>query len=125
MPRSAKPGILPPQLLPGGRLLYWAPNAKTENSAVYVAPLSDPSKRALVTHSADAFLYALGGDGKEYLLTGTEQAVVAREFNSKKLSLGPPRTVVTEVTYQPILPVAVSSGGLLLYAGGPKGGRFR
>jgi serine/threonine protein kinase len=114
-----------PQLLPGGRLLYWAQNAKTENSAVYVAPLSDPSKRALVTHSADPFRYAPGGDGKEYLLAGTEQAVVAREFNSKKLALGPPRTVVTQVSSQPVLPVAISSGGLLLYAGGPKGGRFR
>ena len=114
-----------PQILPGGRLLYFAQNAKTENSAVYVAPLSDPSKRALVTHSADPFLYAPGGDGKEYLLTGTEQAVVAREFSSKKLTVGPPRTVVTQVSSQPILPVAMSSGGLLLYAGGPKGGRFR
>jgi serine/threonine protein kinase len=114
-----------PQLLPSGRLLYFAHNAKPEKSAIYVAPLSDPSKRMLVTHSTEPFLYAPGGDGKEYLLALTDQAVVAREFNSKKLTLGPPRTVVSQVSYQPIPPVAVSSGGLLLYGGGPQGGRFR
>jgi eukaryotic-like serine/threonine-protein kinase len=113
-----------PQLLPGGRLLYAAQNAKTENSAIYVAPLSDPSKRVMLTHSTEPFRYAPGGDGKEYLWTVTEQAVVAREFNSRKLTLGPPRTVVSQVSSQPIPLVAVSPSGLLLYAGDPKGGRF-
>ena len=37
-----------PQLLPGGLLLYFASNAKTEASAIYAAPLSTPSKRVLV-----------------------------------------------------------------------------
>ena len=57
-----------PQLLPGGWLLYLAENPKTEDSAIYAAPLSDLSKRVLVTRSPGPALYAPGGDGRDYLL---------------------------------------------------------
>jgi hypothetical protein len=103
-----------PQLLPGGRLLYFAENAKTENSAIYAAPLSDPSRRVLVTRSPGSAFYARGGNGKDYLLIRSEQSVAAREFDIGKLTLGPPRTLLSHV----LGVVAGSPAGILLYTGG-------
>jgi hypothetical protein len=111
-----------PQLLPSGRLLYLAENAKSENSAIYAAPLSDSSKRVLVTRSPGPALYAPSGNGRDYLLTVSEQGLVAREFDIRNLTLGAPRTLVSQV--RSWLPGAVSPGGILLYAGGPNASRF-
>lgn len=113
-----------PQVLPGGRLLYLATNVKSENNAIYAAPLSDPSKRVLVMRSTGPVLYATGGEGKEYLLTGMEQHLVAREFNSKKLTLGPPQTLVSQVIGAS-QPLAAIANGTLVYAAGPSGSRLR
>jgi serine/threonine protein kinase len=108
-----------PQILPGGRLLYFAENAKTENGAVYAAPLSDPPKRVLVTHtSGQPAFYAPGGNGKDYLLIGSEQGLVAREFDIGKLTLGPPRTLVSQARGDSAVATAVSRAGVLLYVGG-------
>jgi Tol biopolymer transport system component len=104
------------QLLPGGRFLYFTLNVKSDHSAIYVAPLSDPSKRVLVARSPVPALYASGGDGKEYLLTLPEQSVVAREFDNKKLTVGPARTLVSQVLSNP-QPFAVSASTLLYGAG--------
>jgi serine/threonine protein kinase len=112
-----------PQLLPGGRLLYFAENAKTENGAIYAAPLSDPSKRVLVTRSPQGAFYAPGGNGKGYLLTGSgEQSLAARELDIGKLTLGPPRTLVSQV--RSFVSVAVSPAGVLLYPGGSNASRL-
>jgi serine/threonine protein kinase len=110
------------QLLPGDRLLYLVENAKPEDSAIYAAPLSDLSKRVLVTRSPAPAVYAPGGNGKDYLLTVSEQGLVAREFDIRKLTLGPPRTLVSQV--RSFMPAAVSPGGILLYAGGSSASRF-
>jgi Tol biopolymer transport system component/predicted Ser/Thr protein kinase len=113
-----------PQLLPGGQLLYWAQNAKTEDSAIYAAPLSSPSKRVLVTRSPGPALYAPGGDGRDYLLTQSDQALVARELDTRKLTLaGPPHTVVSQVRSRGE-PARVSPAGILLYAPGANASRF-
>ena len=45
----------------------------------------------------------------------SEQGLVAREFDSKKLTLGPPRALVSQI--RP-LQLGVSPGGVLLYQGG-------
>jgi dipeptidyl aminopeptidase/acylaminoacyl peptidase len=116
-------GHTSPQLLPGGRLLYFALNVKSDRSAIYAAPLSDPSKRVLVTRSAVPATYASGGAGKEYLLTIPEQSLVAREFNSKKLTLEPPLTLVSQVLSNP-QPFAVSAS-TLLYGAGSNASRLR
>jgi Tol biopolymer transport system component/predicted Ser/Thr protein kinase len=115
-------GHLFPQLLPGGRLLYFAENAKAENSAIYAAPLSDPSKRILVTRSPGSGFYAPSGNGKDYLLTASEQSLVAREFDIGKLTLGLPRTLVSQV--RSFFSVAVSPAGILLYSGGSNASRL-
>jgi len=115
-----------PQWLPGGLLLYFASNAKTENSAIYAAPLSTPSKRVLVTRSSGPALYAPGGDGKDYLLTVREQGLVARDFDIRKLTVaGSPHPVVSQVGGPRQQPdAAVSPSGMLLYSGGPGASRF-
>jgi Tol biopolymer transport system component len=106
-------------------LLYFAENVKSENSALYAAPLSDLSKRVLVTRSPVLPIYAPGGNGKDYLLTISEQGLVAREFDIQKLTLGPPHTVVSQVRSVGIpTPAAVSPGGILLYSGGLNASRF-
>jgi serine/threonine protein kinase len=107
-----------PQILPGGRLLYFAENARTENSAIYAAPLSDPLRRVLVARSPTPALYASGENGKDYLLTTSEQSLVARELDIEKLTLGPPRTVVGQLHGFSPSAAAVSRAGILLYAGG-------
>jgi serine/threonine protein kinase len=104
-----------PQLLPGGRLLYFAENAKTENSAIYAVPLSDLSKRILVTRSPGSAFYASGGNGKNYLLTASDQGLVARELDIGKLTLGPPRTLVSQVRSSRLAPVSPAG---ILYEGG-------
>ena len=112
-----------PQLLPDGHLLYWAMSEKAENSALYVIRRSDPSKRTLVTRSTGPFIYAPGGDGKNYILSLNGQALVAREFNLKKLTLGPPRTLLNQPASM-LQPAAASLGGALLYAGGSNASRL-
>ena len=68
-------------------------------------------------------LYASGGDGKDYLLSVNGDALVAREFNINKLTLGPPHTLVDHVgSYG--MPVAVSPGGILIYPTGATGARL-
>jgi dipeptidyl aminopeptidase/acylaminoacyl peptidase len=112
-----------PQLLPGGHLLYFAVNVKSDQGAIYTAPLSDPSKRVLVARSPVPALYTSGGDGKEYLLMLPEQSVVAREFDSKKLTLGPARTLVSQALSNP-QPFTVSAS-TLLSAAGPNASHLR
>jgi len=90
---------------------------------VYVAPLAAPSKRTLLTRSAGVVLYTPGGDGKDYLLSQSEDTLVAREFNITKLTLGPPRPLVTQVgTFG--ISAATSPGGVLLYPGGARASRL-
>jgi hypothetical protein len=114
-----------PQLLPDGRLLYFASNVKPENSAIYATPLSTPSKRVLVTRSSGPALYAPGKDGRDYLLTVRDQGLVAREFDIRKLTLvGSAHTVVSQVNSLRHVDAAVSLDGLLLYSGGPGASRF-
>ena len=122
MPRSAKRGTDSPNYFPAaGYFTYFAENAKTENGAIY-APLSDPSKRILVTRSPGVGFYAPGGNGKDYLLTASAQSLVAREFDIGKLTLGLPRTLVSQV--RSFVSVAVSPAGVLLYPGGSNASRL-
>jgi hypothetical protein len=49
---------------------------------------------------------------------------MAREFDSRKLTLGLPRTLVSQIL-SALQPCAVSASGTLLYAAGPNASRFR
>ncbi|HKE22003.1 MAG TPA: hypothetical protein VKB88_06400 [Bryobacteraceae bacterium] len=76
-----------------------------------------------MTRSLVPAFYAPGGNGKDYLLTISEESLVAREFEIGKLTLGPPRTLVSQVRSR-LEPAAVSPGGTLLYFGGLSTSRF-
>jgi hypothetical protein len=119
MPRSAKLGTSIPSYFPAAACYTELSARKRKNTGIYIAPQSDPSKRKLVTRSTGPIAYAPGGDGKDYLLGLNEQALVAREFNLENLTLGPPRTLLSQVGSM-LQPAAASPGGILLYNGGSK-----
>jgi eukaryotic-like serine/threonine-protein kinase len=108
-----------PQMLPGGRFLYWASGEKPENRGIYAASLAKPAERVkLMTNDSNA-VYAAGGDGKGYLLWLRNSTLMAQDFDPATLKLsGEPRPVADPVgitgTLQHI-EVTASAGGQLLY----------
>ena len=110
-----------PQVLPGGRLLYFVQSGKPENTGVYsVSPgKSGPPVRVLPTQ-ANA-VYTPGGDGKDYLLWMRGTALVAQELDSHKLQLtGEPRLLADPIAANGSLGamnLSASPLGLLLYSG--------
>ena len=109
-----------PQVLPGGRLLFWVRGDKSENTGVYATSLAKPSERLHVLTTDSGALYAPGPDGKKYLLWQREGKLVAQEFNPDTLKpLGEFHTISNQVaTAAPVglLVAAVSANGLLLYS---------
>src|SRR5262249_41285465 len=108
-----------PQILPGGRFLYWAGADKPETSGVYAAPLAKPAERVLLLRTEGAALVAPGGDGRDYLLWLRGGTLLAQEFDTSALKLrgeahaiaGPiPSTAAFGVT-----PVFASATGQWLY----------
>ena len=118
-----------PQMLPGGRFLYWVQaQGKPEIQGVYAASLGRPGEaRRLVSTNANA-LYVPGGDGKAYLLWLRGGALVAQEFDPATLTLaGEPDQVadpVTNVRLTGQMNVAASAGGRLLYSDFNTRGQF-
>jgi len=108
-----------PQILPGGRFLYFVRSEKPENSGVYVASLAQPAdRRRLLTTDANA-LFAPGGDGRDYLLWLRGGTLMAQELDAGALKFkGEPRPVadpVANIGNMGQMNVAVSAGGVLLY----------
>jgi Tol biopolymer transport system component len=110
-----------PQLLPGGRLLFWARSDKTENTGLDVISLGKPSERVHLLNTDTAALYAPGNDGKSYLVWQREGTLVAQEFDPVTLRLtGEIRTLSNRVSTNTLIGqtlATVSSNGLLLYSG--------
>ena len=109
-----------PQLLPGGRLLYWVRSDKRENTGAYVASLARPDKRVkIVTSDANA-LYAALADGESYLLWPRGQALVAQKFDAAGPKLiGETHLIadrVSKVGNAGHMNVAIANGGVLLYS---------
>ena len=110
-----------PQVLPGGRFLYWAGSSMPEhNGVVYAASLEKPNERIRLVKSDTRALYTSGPDGRGYLLWRRGETLVAQEFNGPTLTFsGEPRPIadaVGVVVAAANMAVAVSSGGTLLYA---------
>ncbi len=116
-----------PQVLPGGRLLFWVRGDKPENTGVYATSLAKPSERVHLLTTDTAALYAPGNDGKNYLLWQREGKLVAQEFDPGTLKLlGELRTVSNQVAANaPIghIVAAVSANGLL-YSSAKTAGQF-
>ena len=51
-----------PQLLPGGRFLYWVRAGKPEDIGVYAASLANPGERVRLVNTDTAAFYAPGGE---------------------------------------------------------------
>jgi eukaryotic-like serine/threonine-protein kinase len=109
-----------PQLLPGGRLLFWVRSDKTENTGVYAASLAKPSERVRLLTTDTGALYVPGNDGKNYLVWQREGKLVAQEFDPDTLKLlGEFRTISDQVAASaPIghMIAAASVNGLLLFS---------
>ena len=110
-----------PQLLPGGRFLYWTASNKPEhNGVVYAASFEKPNERTRLLTTETRALYASGPDGNGYLLWQRAGTLVAQEFNGATLEFsGEPRPIAEGVGFVGAaaqMAVAVSTSGTLLYA---------
>jgi Tol biopolymer transport system component/predicted Ser/Thr protein kinase len=107
-----------PQVLPEGRFLYWVQTAKPEDSGIFVAPLSNPSKRVKLLTTESKAVYASGANGKGYVLWVRSGSLVAQEFDPRTLRLaGEPQQIVESLqqTQEGEVYVSASGTGLLLY----------
>jgi eukaryotic-like serine/threonine-protein kinase len=109
-----------PQMLPGGRFLYFVRSNKRENTGVYVSSLSKPSERVPLLATNTNALFAPGHGDNGYLLWLRGETLVAQDFNVATLKLsGEPRQIATPVAALGVhgqMQVSVSANGTLLYA---------
>ena len=108
-----------PQIISSDRIMYWAGNKKIEDSAVFVASLSNPADRVKVLTSISNALYAADDNGKGYLLYIRGANLMAQRFDvgPRKLS-GEPRAIADSVAYTGTVghaEVSASTAGSLLY----------
>ena len=113
-----------PQVLPGGRFLYFVRSNKRENSGVYAASLAKPRAPVQLLATDTNALYAPAVDGagnnrKGYLLWLRGETLVAQDFDAVALKLsGVPRPVadpVARIGTTGQMQVSVSAAGILLY----------
>jgi len=111
-----------PQILPGGRFLYFVRSHRRENTGVYAASLANPNKPAQLLATDANALYAPGShdDRKGHLLWLRGATLVAQDFDVDKLKLsGVPHPVADPVARMAVhgqMQVAVSATGLLMYS---------
>jgi Tol biopolymer transport system component/predicted Ser/Thr protein kinase len=117
-----------PQVLPGGRFLYWVRSDKEENTGIYVSSLAKPAERVRLATTDSNALYAPGNDGKSYLLWQRGGTLFAQEVNADTLKLaGEPHFVADPVATVGItgqMNAAVSASGLLLYSASNTSSQF-
>jgi hypothetical protein len=108
-----------PQILPGGRIVYFALSHVLENTAIYETSLSKPTERVRLFTSETNAVYAPAGDGKDYLLWLRGGTLMAQELDASSARLrGEPRPVidpVAKVVGMSWMDVTASTNGMLLY----------
>jgi Tol biopolymer transport system component/predicted Ser/Thr protein kinase len=108
-----------PQILPGGRFLYWAQADRPENTGLYAAPLAKPAERVFLLRTETAALFAPGGDGKDYLLWLRHGALLAQELDTGALKLrGEAQAIagpISSIGGIGAMAVSASGSGQLLY----------
>jgi dipeptidyl aminopeptidase/acylaminoacyl peptidase len=115
-----------PQVLPGGRFLYWVRADKPENTGIYASSFVKPGERVRLLNSDTNALYASGGDGKHYLFWLRGGTLLAQEFNINTLKLaGEPHPIADPVAQAgmtgPVMQAAISSTGILYSAANTSG----
>ncbi|HEV2198793.1 MAG TPA: protein kinase [Bryobacteraceae bacterium] len=118
-----------PQLLPGGRFLYWERAGKPEDTGVYAASLARPTERVRLVNTDTAAFYGPGGDGKSYLLWVRGGTLVAQVLDVASLRLaGEPHPLADPVAKISIINganVAASANGVLFYGTSNTSSRLR
>ena len=107
-----------PQVLPGGRFLYWS-RGKADVQGVYAASLSKPAEAVKLAFTNANALFAPGSDGRGFLLWLRGETLVAREFDPAGLKLlGEEQPVADPVTRNGggQMNLAAAAGGLLMYS---------
>jgi len=109
-----------PQILPGGRFIYWVWTNKLEDTGVYASSFSKPSEQTHLLTAETAAVFAPGGDGKDYLLWLRGGTLMAQEFSATTLRLsGDPHPVadpVSSIGTIGAMVASASAGGELLYS---------
>ncbi|HKA01094.1 MAG TPA: protein kinase [Candidatus Solibacter sp.] len=108
-----------PQLLPGGRLLYFVRSDTAGNTGMYLSTLSKPMNKAQLVKTQTNALYAPGGDGRSYLLWQRSGTLEAQELDlAGQRFAGEPHPVADQVgaiSGTALINVSVSAEGTLLY----------
>ncbi len=114
-----------PQILPGGRFLYFVRSSKRENTGVYEASFAKPREPVQLLATDTNALYAPAVDGSHnnrsgYLLWLRGGTLVAQDFDIATLKLsGVPHPVadpVSRIGAHGQMQVSVSATGILLYS---------
>ena len=113
--KLAEDSHMDPQMLPGGRFLYFARSSSAGGSGVYAASLTNPNQRVRLLAARSAAIYALPG----YPLWARGSTLVAQPFSVDALKItGPAEPVAEPVSFNindGRFRVSVSDTGLLLY----------
>ena len=106
-------GHMAPQVLSGGKFLYWTFTKKPENEAIFAARLDKPGKRDRLITSQSSAVYASG-----YLLWRSGDSLLAQAWDvaSPQLS-GQPHKIVDPVSRGILneLTLTVSARGQMVY----------
>jgi len=117
-----------PQILPGGRFLFWARSGTVDTTGIYTASLSKPSDTRLLLASDTNAVYATGGDHGGYLLWLRGGTLMAQELDVAGLQLlGDSRVIaspVAKITAIGVMNASASSGGMLLYSAANPSSQF-
>jgi Tol biopolymer transport system component/predicted Ser/Thr protein kinase len=108
-----------PQVLPGGRFLYWIRSDRPENTGAYAGSFAKPAERARLLDADTNALYTHANDGKGYLLWLRGGTLFAQEFDAGTLRLaGEPHPVAYPVAGigPGQMNAAAADSGLLLYS---------
>ena len=107
-----------PQVIPGGRFLFWVESSKPENNGVYAASLDKPGEHVKLLSAESNALYVPGDERKGYLLWLRGGTLVAQEFNPQTLEFaGDTQPIAEGLSASPRrqMDVAASANGLVLY----------
>ncbi len=118
-----------PQVVPGGRFLYWVRGDKPGNTGIFASSFARPGDPVHLLNSDTNALYAPGGDGRDYLLWLNGGTLMGQEFDASTLKLaGEPHPIADPVAQvvgsAPQMDVAVSASGQLLYSAASTSSQF-
>ncbi|HVN05399.1 MAG TPA: winged helix-turn-helix domain-containing protein [Bryobacteraceae bacterium] len=112
-----------PQILPGGRVLYFVRSRKREDTGVYAASFAKPREQVQILATDTNAFYAPArnaNDHKGYLLWLRGPALVAQDFDTDSLKLsGVLHTIADPVARMPVhgqMLASLSANGTLLYS---------